>query len=127
MALRIKLFIGLVRPQKIRPPHGSATKDSTPPTLNPAESGSQADRIKEFFMRRGAAEQHGKLFLEYVATPTPMTNLACGISSGLLFLTALLKNLAKSDSIRFLTVVASILGLANALRMIGIGLHWWAI
>ena len=61
MALRIKLFIGLVRPQKIRPPHGSATKDSTPPTPNPAESRSQADRIKEFFMRRGAAEQHGKL------------------------------------------------------------------
>ena len=62
MALRIKLFIGLVRPQKIRPPHGSATKDSTPPTPDPAESRSQADRIKEFFMRRGAAEQHGKLF-----------------------------------------------------------------
>jgi len=62
MALRIKLFIGLVRPQKIRPPHGSAAKDSTPPTPNPAESRSQTDRIKEFFMRRGAAEQHGKLF-----------------------------------------------------------------
>ena len=61
MTLRVKLLRRLVRPQKNRPPHGSAPDNSTAPTQSPGAIRPPSDRTGEFFMRRGAAEQRGKL------------------------------------------------------------------
>jgi len=67
----------------------------------------------------------GILFLEYLSVPSPATNLALGIGSGLLAL-AILSGEAMGHRLPGYPMwILGILGAANALRMIGIGLHWW--
>ncbi|MCL4521559.1 MAG: hypothetical protein M1415_08280 [Firmicutes bacterium] len=72
----------------------------------------------------------GILFLAYLSGPSPVTNLALGIGSGLLALTILALTVLPEKALghRLLGYpmrILGILGAANALRMIGIGVHWW--
>lgn len=72
----------------------------------------------------------GILFLAYLSAPSSVTNVALGIGSGLLALTILALTVVPEKALRhrlpvYPMWILGILGAANALRMIGIGLHWW--